>query len=675
MSSRRGDHPCQVPRSGVPADRSTSVGWRSLALGTWNSKIPFFSRHVTLSGARSGPKIGQRLAGRVANESRYNPVRVIIGDLVMRGINSILLSAAIFLAASASSLSQSTAGSSSPNKTKAPDIKVSSRLVVVDVVVRKSNHPVPGLQQSEFTLDEDGKPQTIRYFTPHFAAQTDLAKTPAAPPPALPPNTYTNLPAANVTDSATVLLLDALNTEPSDVLYVRREMISYLKKMPPGRPIAVFALGNRLRMLQDFTTDTSQLLAALEKAKATSPASLLPDDAFNQELGVLTDVPGISAQDVTNTSNFDADADANQVNNRVEITLKAMQQIARYVSGIPGRKNLVWFSGSFPTQIVSIVGLVAGSEVLPMRTVAEQVKETADMLAVSRVAVYPVDARGVLLMPMGATASMIAPFGRTAPNESPTQAATQEASLERAAEHATMDVLAQQTGGRAVHDSNGLQEAIADAIDDGANFYTLAYVPTNTNYNGAMRNIRVRLAHEKADLFYRRSYYADAEVLSQGGAAKDGRVIFLDAMQRGIPAASQIVFDVRVAAPNQNLPSGPLAGSVSAMKNRAARYAIDYAAVLGTIGLTQNASGAWQGHVAALAIAYDQDGNRLNWAVNDLPLNLDQASRDRAAHSGLQIHQVLDLPAGDIFLRVGLYDPTSGHFGTFEVPLHVAAGK
>jgi VWFA-related protein len=596
----------------------------------------------------------------------------------MRGFISILLSAAIFLTAPASSLSQSTAGSSSPNKPKdpEPDIKVSSRLVVVDVVVRKGNHPLPGLQQGDFTLDEDGAQQTIRYFTPHFAGEhADSANPPVAQARTLPPSTYTNLPAANVTDSATVLLLDGLNTEPTDVQYVRREMISYLKKMPPGRRIAVFALGHQLRLLQGFTTDTSQLQAALEKAKATSPASLLPDDAFENGLAAVVGGPGISAEDDTNTSNFNAEADARLMDMRADVTLKAMQQIVRYVSGFPGRKNLVWFSGSFPAQFVSVARLVAGSQVQSIRTVDQQVKETADMFAVSRVAVYPVEVRGVLLMPMGAAAAFPIGGATAGPNESPDPVRTQEAFLGRAAEHATMDVLAQQTGGRAVHDSNGLQEAMADAIDDGANFYTLAYVPTNTNYNGALRNIRVRLAHEKAELSYRRSYYADAATLSGNGAKQDGRAVFLDAMQRGVPASSQIVFDVRVATPDQNPPSGPVVGSVSAMKNRAARYAIDYAANLGTVGFTQNASGTWQGHVAALAIAYDQDGNRLNWAVNDLPLNLDQASRDRAAHSGLQIHQVLDLPAGDVFLRVGLYDPTSGHFGTFEVPLHVAAAK
>ena len=49
---------------------------------------------------------------------------------------------------------------------------------------------------------------------------------------------------------------------------------------------------------------------------------------------------------------------------------------------------------------------------------------------------------------------------------------------------------------------------------------TIAYVPTNTNYNGAQRNIQVHLAHEKADLFYRHSYYADAAMFSEGHLKK-----------------------------------------------------------------------------------------------------------------------------------------------------------
>lgn len=171
------------------------------------------------------------------------------------------------------------------------------------------------------------------------------------------------------------------------------------------------------------------------------------------------------------------------------------------------------------------------------------------------------------------------------------------------------------------------------------------------------------------------SYNADATMLTENGAAPGSRDAFLESMHRGVPASSQIVFNVRTVASDLNVPNGPVAGQISAMKNRVERYAIDYAASLGTIGLTENANGVRLGKVAALAIAYDREGNLLNWVGNTVPINLSQAAWDQSSRDGLQIHQVLDLPAGDVFLRVGLYDLSSGRFGSVEIPLHVAAAK
>jgi VWFA-related protein len=586
------------------------------------------------------------------------------------------------------------------------DIKVSSHLVVVDVVVRKGDHTVSGLKQSDFAIYEDGVPQAIRNFSPHFADErADAGDTAGqnsggAPggAPSLPPDTFTNLPVANVTDSVTVLLLDGLNTAPSDVQYVRREMIKYLKGSPPNRRIAIFVLGQSLRMLQGFTTDAGQLMATLAKADATSPASLLPPD--EQRIDEAAELAAMSAagMDVRNTKNWMAEADASQTEMRAEMTLDAMEQLSRYVGGVPGRKNLVWFSGSFPLQFFAVTQNPLGdTDIAPAADFNERVKETADMLSAARVAVYPVDARGVLLQPMFAanqttpattttsvdfTASQKA-LGNGGPQGGTFGSDVQLAPGQRSAEHSSLDLIAQQTGGRAVYDSNGLQEAMADALSDGSNFYTLAYVPTNMNYNGAQRNIQVRLAHGRADLFFRRSYYADAATPTANGSAQgsgnSSRDVFLASMERGVPASSQIVFDVRAAATDQGLQNGamagPVAGAISAMKNRAARYVIDYAANLATIDLTENANGVRQGHVDALAIAYDRDGKILNWAGNKVPIALDQGAWDQSSRSGLQIHQVLDLPAGDVFLRVGLYDPNSSRFGSMEIPLHIAASK
>ena len=64
----------------------------------------------------------------------------------------------------------------------APTLKVTTRTVIVDVVVNEGGKPVPDLKQGDFTLLEDGNTQKVDFFEPHFA---DLAKagamTPASP--------------------------------------------------------------------------------------------------------------------------------------------------------------------------------------------------------------------------------------------------------------------------------------------------------------------------------------------------------------------------------------------------------------------------------------------------------------------------------------------------------------
>jgi len=58
-----------------------------------------------------------------------------------------------------------------------------------------------------------------------------------------------------------------INVTSTNQKYAREEMLKFLEKLPAGQPLAVFALGSKLRMLQDFTTDPALLKAAVKKAK------------------------------------------------------------------------------------------------------------------------------------------------------------------------------------------------------------------------------------------------------------------------------------------------------------------------------------------------------------------------------------------------------------------------
>ncbi len=153
------------------------------------------------------------------------------------------------------------------NSANSPDIPVfrtAARQVLVDVVVGKKNGaPVSGLPKSDFSIEEDTKPQSIDFFEEHSASASAPVAQPDLPP--MPPGAVTNIPAAPPSAALYVFLLDSLNSEPQDQVFVREQVLSYLHKMDSGTQVAVFSLGSGLRLLQGFTSDPAALLAAVSR--------------------------------------------------------------------------------------------------------------------------------------------------------------------------------------------------------------------------------------------------------------------------------------------------------------------------------------------------------------------------------------------------------------------------
>src|SRR5208282_220537 len=302
-----------------------------------------------------------------------------------------------------------------PPQTAGPTIRTASSLVVVDVIVTDDGKPVKGLQKQTFQVFEDGREQAIKVFEEHNSANASQIQS----MPPLPPNTYSNFPESTVTTAANVLLLDALNTPLKDQTYLRQQMIEYLKTIPDGTRIAIFTLASRLRIVQGFTSDRTPLLAALnDKRNSPGESPLLPnpDDATATNLVNGLQNIGASSQVVASLKEFQADQAAFQIDLRVQMTMDALQQLAEYLGGIPGRKNLIWFSGSFPLSLDPDVSLndtssvsgarggpsrnTSGGEFSVAREYSEQLKETSELLTASRVSVYPVDARGLFTAAM-----------------------------------------------------------------------------------------------------------------------------------------------------------------------------------------------------------------------------------------------------------------------------------
>jgi VWFA-related protein len=166
-----------------------------------------------------------------------------------------------------------------PTPSTTTTLSVSTHEVLLDVLVTDaSGHPVTGLKPANFAVTEEGDPQSLKSLVEHHPmSAADVARLQSAP--ALPPNTYTNFtPIAN-TNASTVILLDALDTPVPAQMYLRQQLIAYLKNMPPGTSVAIFQLDTQLRLIQGLSSDRSLLLAAAESRPPPFSGDCLSRDA------------------------------------------------------------------------------------------------------------------------------------------------------------------------------------------------------------------------------------------------------------------------------------------------------------------------------------------------------------------------------------------------------------
>jgi len=563
-----------------------------------------------------------------------------------------------------------------------------TQLVVVDVVVTDKNQkPIHGLKLSDFTLTEENVPQVIKHFEEHTAlTPADATKFPAMP--AMPPGVFTNFTPEPANGAMNVLLLDTLNTPLKDQMFVRQQLLAYLNAEPPGTRIAIFGLTTQLLMLQGFTSDPA-LLKAVASAKPGKTSPLLDDSVGGGGIqGSVADDLEDSGADptiVANLRQFDAQTQSFQLQLRAKYTLDAMSQLARYLSSIPGRKNLIWFSGSFP---ISILPDTTGTLPDPFAVMADseqQFRDTVNLLARSQVAVYPIDARGLFNSQVFSAATSRNYTGSPARM----QQDLNKFSSDTASEHSTMQEMADATGGHAFYNTNGLAQAVAAAITDGSNFYTLTYTPTNSERNGKLRKIKVQLARQGVNLAYRHGYYADdpdkgppslegqpghsavvdAAVTSATPNAMQG---LRGAMMRGSPTPTEILMKVAVlpAAPPAQTEDTPAPGNLLTEKVHGPfrRYVVSYAINPSDITFIRAADGKIHANFELAVFVFNPDGSLVNRITNSLHIGSTLDEIKQNVTKGIQYRQEISAPAkGEYFLRIIVHDLTRDRFGAVEV--------
>lgn len=565
--------------------------------------------------------------------------------------------------------------SSNPEQTGGvPTFQANANLVLVDVVVRDNGKPVEGLGRSDFQVLEDGKAQKVTVFEEHKA--TDVEEEAKAP--VLPPHVYSNFPKYRITSAANVLLLDALNTAMNDQGNARAQMLKYLHTIPAGTQIAVFTLASRLRMISGFTADVGTIEQALNPKRSPTEKGMLlasPGDVVAEKQISATmggDIPDANDE----LSGFQTDRQTFQDAQRMGITLGAFSELARYLSTVPGRKNLIWVSGGLSGALDPDLSRLDANQEARIGPAARMVNAE---LARARVAVYPVDARAQMTLRDSNAANVVATAegginkdlqaaqGEAAENDIKIPQQWGESQQE-------MKVVAADTGGAAYYNTNSIGRAVAEAIENGENYYTVGYAPREARNDGAYHTIKVGLEGRKYELQYRRGYYAVDS--SERGPGLPTLNTITAAMEPGVPPVSQVIFEARVLPAGdselhglQPTP-GPAGRPGDPLQPPVTRYFVDYSIDPHQLVLKDLPDGKRQAELEVTQAVYGTGGKRLNSTDAGLEVTLTAAQMARDMQNGMRVRQEIDVPAGPVWLRLGVRDATSGRMGTMEVGLN-----
>ena len=562
----------------------------------------------------------------------------------------------------------------------ASPLRIESRAVLVDVIVTdRSGKPVTGLKQDAFGVTEQGKPQTISFFEEHTAS-------PAAAPaelPKFPPDVYSNFSPFPLPAAVNVLLLDSLNTRIENQAVVHQQALKFLKNLKPGSRMAIFTMGLGLHFVQGFTDDPALLFAALGNKKnneVQSSETLKGQEETNAQqnlVGMMSVAEGnggsaAPAAMIADLQQFIVENDTSQETDRVLLTMRNLQRLATFLNGFPGRKNVIWFSES------PMVAMRVDQQT------DQEWQKTRNMLAAARVALYPVDARGVSTVGFYQADSVLNPSISTPSQVIGGSGAQSTAPLaemqQREAEQSMMKQIADDTGGRAFMNTNGLSDVMAKINADSADFYTLSYAPTDAKMDGGYRKIEVKVAGGNFNVSYRRGYFArDADMpgaalttrnkaiqklATQNPGAVDPLLPFMDL---GMPESEQILYMVKIQ------PLAPKADGATAEKNGensgGQSYAVDFSVDLKDLDLRLDSDGLHKGKLNVSLIAYDRYGHIASRKDHLVALNIKPDVYAIFKQSGVQLHAEVEVPKGQYWLRTGVYDQGSRKVGTMEVAL------
>ncbi|WP_182277451.1 VWA domain-containing protein [Granulicella sp. 5B5] len=495
------------------------------------------------------------------------------------------------------------------------------------VVHGHEGHAITGLTTADFHLTLNGQPLTITRVEEHTAA------TPPEPirPVNLTPGTFADFTAIPPSSTLNILVLDSLNTPPEAQATLRTQLQHFAERAAPTGHLAIFGLTTHLILLQDFTTGPTVLKDAVEHQLIPRGEALL--DTTHDLASAATAEHDLQLMQIAaNLHEFESGMKSDNPQFRQQYTLDALHSLAVYLASLPGRKNVLWLATSFPVTLA------------PQPTANPELTQTDALLNAAGATLYPIDARS-LLTPQPASHAI--KFQDSAD-----------------AEHTAMQQLASSTGGSAILNATSLLDAVTQATQLGAAYYTLTCPLAATTASPAIQVTLTGPAAANAMLIY-----------PHGAPVKTDQLDGLRAaMARGAPAPQEIPFKVRVlpasTAPEPTIAPGNQQDPSYKIPGPWQRYEIDFAALAADFSLATAPNGQHTGKIEALAYVYDIDGRILNTDGKTISITLTPAQYARFRNSVLSLHVEISVPLRQqSYLRLSLRDTDSGRIGVVEIPV------
>ncbi|MGA3072331.1 MAG: VWA domain-containing protein [Bryobacteraceae bacterium] len=508
-----------------------------------------------------------------------------------------------------------------------PTFTANSNLVIVDVTVQdKSGRPIDGLKPADFAVFEDGKPQKIAVFEfqklseepepPPKVALADQLKLPEAPKTAI---TAEKPGQVQYHDKRLmVFYLDFSSMGIPEQLRAQEAALDYAAKhITKDDLVAILLYTSQVQVLTDFTADRdviNGILKALPIGEMSELAGLADTNDTNGE-----DTGAAFVADETEFNIFNTDQ-----------KLAAIEQAARMLAPLPEKKALLYFSAG-----VNKTGIDNQA----------QLEATINAAVKANLAIYPIDARGLMSDPPGGDASHAASRGTGIYNGAVYN--QQRATINDSQE--TLSTLAADTGGKAFFDSNDITAGIVQAQQQMRSYYLLGYYTSNPAQDGKYRKITVKLTNSmSAKLEHRKGYYASKVWGKLNGQEKEQQL--KEALSAGDPAtdlplALQVDY-FRVAPTSYFVPvSIKIPGSVVALaaKGGASVTQFDFA------GQIQDEQHAVAGNVR-----------------DNITIRLDKDNAVKAVQKSFQYDAGFTLEPGRYRLKFVVRENATGKLGTFD---------